>query len=200
MNLFCLIPFESQLIITVLLLAKISWLNKKGVQVSSRTNKSKAVKIILEPLFSLAIILWIYEICRTAFPDLSTVLPEVLTEELSSSTFLKIVGSALSFFSITAFATTLFHFKKSLRFGLFPNNRGQLITTGVFAVSRNPFFLSLELYFVGIALLIPSLFFIGFAVSAIVGIHFFILKEEKFLRENYGEEYEKYSKKVRRYF
>jgi protein-S-isoprenylcysteine O-methyltransferase Ste14 len=39
-----------------------------------------------------------------------------------------------------------------------------------------------------------------FAVSAFAGIHFSILKEEKFLQKVYGEEYADYAAKVRRYF
>jgi protein-S-isoprenylcysteine O-methyltransferase Ste14 len=46
----------------------------------------------------------------------------------------------------------------------------------------------------------PNFFFIGFAVLAIVSIHFFILKEEKFMGKIYGADYEKYLQKVRRYF
>jgi len=87
-----------------------------------------------------------------------------------------------------------------LRFGLNENNRGKLINTGIFSVSRNPFFFSIILCFVGTALIFMNWFFIGFAVLAIVSIHFFILKEEKFMRQHYGESYREYRKKVRRYF
>jgi protein-S-isoprenylcysteine O-methyltransferase Ste14 len=94
---------------------------------------------------------------------------------------------------------TLFHFKNSLRFGLDQKNRGKLITTGVFSFSRNPFFLSLGIYLVGIALLQLNLFFIGFTVLAFTSIHFFVLKEEKFMRVAFGNEYLEYMQKVRRY-
>jgi protein-S-isoprenylcysteine O-methyltransferase Ste14 len=39
-----------------------------------------------------------------------------------------------------------------------------------------------------------------FAVSAFAGIHFSILKEEKFMYKVYDEEYRKYVAKVRRYY
>ena len=48
--------------------------------------------------------------------------------------------------------------------------------------------------------LLPNLFLIGFSILAITGIHFFILKEEKIMRNMYGSEYEEYAKNVRRYF
>jgi protein-S-isoprenylcysteine O-methyltransferase Ste14 len=94
----------------------------------------------------------------------------------------------------------MFHFKTSIRFGLNDKNKGKLITSGVFAYSRNPFFLSLDLYFLGISLMLPNLFFIGFAVLTVISIHFFILKEEKFMLKAYGIEYKKYVSKVGRYF
>jgi protein-S-isoprenylcysteine O-methyltransferase Ste14 len=38
------------------------------------------------------------------------------------------------------------------------------------------------------------------SLLTLVSIHLFILKEERFMHKNYGEEYKNYSKKVRRYF
>ena len=95
---------------------------------------------------------------------------------------------------------TLKSFNKSLRFGMDSKNLGKLITTGTFSVSRNPFFVSILLYFIGIVLLIPNIFFIAIAISTVVSIHLFILKEEKFLKENYDKEYKNYAQKTRRYF
>jgi protein-S-isoprenylcysteine O-methyltransferase Ste14 len=79
-------------------------------------------------------------------------------------------------------------------------NLGELITTGVFSISRNPFFVSIIIYFTGISLFYPNPFFIAYTVLTIVSIHFFILKEEEFLQKYYGKEYENYTNNVRRYF
>ncbi len=95
---------------------------------------------------------------------------------------------------------TLTHFNTSLRFGLDKNTRGKLITIGIFSISRNPFFLSLDIYFIGTAMVLPSIFFLVFAATTVVSIHFFILKEERFMADNYSEEYLKYRQKTRRYF
>jgi len=89
---------------------------------------------------------------------------------------------------------------KSLRFGLDPNNLGELVTSGIFAFSRNPFFVSILFQFSGIALVYPTPYFVGIAVLSIIFIHIFILKEERFMLDNYGQEYKAYRKKVRRYF
>jgi protein-S-isoprenylcysteine O-methyltransferase Ste14 len=111
-----------------------------------------------------------------------------------------VAGVVITIMSLIIMLLTLLHFRNSLRFGLDENNRGKLITGGIFSISRNPFFTSLLLWFFGIALILPSPFFIGFALLAAVGIHFFILKEEKFMQRFYGVEYLEYRRKVRRYF
>ena len=38
------------------------------------------------------------------------------------------------------------------------------------------------------------------AFLTLISVHFFILKEENFLRKHYGEAYRKYQQKVSRYF
>ena len=156
--------------------------------------------MVLYPIFILFLLLFVMELCRPFFPNSFYILPSLITTPVTDQLVLKIIGSGLIVISIISLLLTLIHFRKSLRFGMNSNNLGQLITSGVFLISRNPFFVSLELYFWGIAVQIPSPFFIGFALLATVSIHFFILKEEKFMRENYGEEYKKYANRVRRYF
>jgi protein-S-isoprenylcysteine O-methyltransferase Ste14 len=59
---------------------------------------------------------------------------------------------------------------------------------------------SLLLYFTGTALIFSNLFFLAFTLAAFAGIHFSILKEEKFMQQVYGKEYRAYQQKVRRYF
>ncbi len=95
---------------------------------------------------------------------------------------------------------TLRALKQSLRFGLNKKNLGKLVTSGIYVWSRNPFFLAIDCLFVGITLVFPTPFFIGISVLTLVSIHLFILKEERFMHENYGDDYKSYAKNVRRYF
>lgn len=199
MNFFNNIPLFSILILAAFLTGRIIYLQKKGVQVSSKPKESNNSKWFLFPVFGLIFLIWLFEISSSAFLFSFPVLPEILTKWLFESFFLKVMGTVLIFLSMILFVLSLVHFKTSLRFGLDEKNQGKLITTGIFSVSRNPFFLSLDIYFLGIALILTNLFFIGFSLLAIVSIHFFILKEEKFLRTVYGEEYEKYFREVGRY-
>jgi len=192
-------PFLSFLIFVVILSGRIYYLKRKGIVVSSGLVKKRKSIFLLYPIFLLILLLWLFEIAKPAFHISFSLLPETITNLLFESLFLKFAGVSLISISLILLAVTLLHFKNSLRFGINGKNKGKLITTGIFSFSRNPFFLSLDLYFLGVALLMPSFFFIGFLVLAVVGIHFFILKEEKFMLKIYGGEYRKYLRKVRRY-
>jgi protein-S-isoprenylcysteine O-methyltransferase Ste14 len=200
MEIVDIVPLSSFLILLILIITKLILLRNKGIQVSSKSKDFQIKKIILYPIFTLIIIVFIMEISNPVLPKLKSFLSPMLSATLVDFKFIKIVGLFFIVFALICMSFTLIHFNKSLRFGINSNNLGKLITTGIFSISRNPFFVSLELYFVGILIVIPSLFFIVFALFAIISIHLFILKEEKFMKANYGEEYKKYANKVRRYF
>jgi protein-S-isoprenylcysteine O-methyltransferase Ste14 len=197
---FEIYPFASFLVFILLISGKIFMLKRKGVSVSSGRDKKKTNLVFLYPIFLLILFLWLFEITKPAFQITILILPKTFTNHLIEFVFVKVAGIFVIALSLVFLALSLLHFKNSLRFGLNEKQAGKLITSGVFSISRNPFFLSLDLYFLGIAILLPNLFFIGFAVLAIVSIHFFILKEEIFMLKVYAGEYEKYTNKVRRYF
>ena len=199
MNGFDIFPFISFLVLVTLISGRVVFLKRKGINVSSDSGKKNKSVIFLYFAFLLILLLWLFELTKPVFHISFSVLPEVLNKSLIESDFMKIAGVLVTGFALVFLTLTLLHFKNSLRFGLDEKNLRKLITTGVFAFSRNPFFLSLDIYFLGIAILLPNLFFIGFAVLTFSGIHFFILKEEKFMRSVYGGEYLEYRRKVRRY-
>ncbi len=173
-------------------------LKNKGVKTTFRgAMKSGKIKWIY-PFFAVSLLLFITEITLPIFGF--SLLPKIFTDFLIDSVFFRITGIIAIFLSLILMKTTLLHFGISLRFGLNEKNTGKLVTTGIFALSRNPFFLSLLLFFTGTALIFPNAFFLVFAVSAFAGIHFSILREEKFLQKVYDEEYSDYCRKVRRYF
>ncbi len=194
-GIFVLVSF---FILILMIFLSIRKLRQKGISATSDAGKSSNSPFIYL-IFGSVLLVWIFEVLKTAFQIQLSFLPDKFTEMLFDSVPLIISGIVIVIFSILTLKITLIGFGESLRFGLDKNNKGKLVTKGIFSVSRNPFFLSLDLYFSGIALIFPNIFFIGFAILTIVSIHLFILKEEKFLHRVYGEEYENYSKKVNRY-
>lgn len=193
-------PLISTVLLSVILMVKIVWLKKQGMR-PNRLNKHKSrSSILIGVVFFLISALWLFEVARPAFNIEFSLLPQPLTALLFQNKEVQLVGAVFILLGLILWAITLLHFGKSLRFGLDENNRGKLVTSGIFSFSRNPFFLSLDICFAGIALVLPNAFFLGFALIAVVSIQLFVLKEENFMQENYGEEYRHYLQKTRRYF
>lgn len=200
MEFLSIFPFGSFLFFAVSLITRVIYLRKKGIRVSSKQNKKPLYVRFLYPVFALLFFIWIAELLRIAYQFHWLILPDSVTKNLLNFQPLKIAGVFIMLVALIFWMLTLVHFRFSLRFGLDEKNQGELITGGIFSRSRNPFFLSINLYFAGLALFHPSIFFLGMAALTLVSIHFFILKEEKFLRKYYGEAYKKYQKKTARYF
>ena len=197
---FDVFPFLSFLILFLMIFGQSIHQKEKGVSVNSKVKKSAFAKYILYPIFILIFMLLIFQLIKPAFQISHPILPGLLSTNLTESKLFQISGVLFIALSLVFMGLTLRTFKSSLRFGMDSHNLGKLITNGIFSISRNPFFVSLELYFIGTTLLLPNPFFIGITLLTIVSIHFFILKEEKFLQRNYRNEYKNYTKKVRRYF
>lgn len=193
------LPLLFFLAFSAALLFKTAFLKRNGVHVRAKNETKNKANYFLYPAFTLVLLLWLFELIKAAFSLSITVLPAILTKKILQCLICQISGSAALLLALILWIITLLHFKNSLRFGLVKNNRGELITKGIFSLSRNPFFLSLDFYFIGVAILLPTVFTIGFSLTAIVSIHFFILKEERFLQKFYGEEYLAYKHKTRRY-
>lgn len=77
----------------------------------------------------------------------------------------------------------------------------QVISTGPYAFSRNPMYLAWALMYAGISVWSNNMWMVVFFPVALLITHFYdIPKEEKYLREQFGEAYEQYAGRVRRYF
>ena len=197
---FEIIPFLSFLILIFMISGRVVFLKRKGVKTSSARRKVVKTALFIYPVFLVIMLLWLWEILKPIFQISFSILPDTITQLLFHSDLIQVAGVVIIAMSLIIMLLTLLHFRNSLRFGLDENNCGKLISSGIFAISRNPFFTSLLLWFFGVALVFPSPFFIGFALLAAAGIHLFILKEEKFMQQFYGSEYLEYRRKVRRYF
>jgi protein-S-isoprenylcysteine O-methyltransferase Ste14 len=199
MELHDALPLISFLIIVFSIISRILYLRSKGIVVTSKKSENFSYKQLLFIVFGILFLLWILQLTNISFQLNWQILPSWSQERLIHSKILNITGYIITIASLAFMILSLLHFKKSLRFGLDRNNLGELITSGVFSISRNPFFSSVNLYFTGLACIFPNMFFIIMALMSILCIHFFILKEEKFLRKNYGNDYINYTKRVRRY-
>jgi protein-S-isoprenylcysteine O-methyltransferase Ste14 len=95
---------------------------------------------------------------------------------------------------------SLISFGRSFRIGIDIERPDRLITTGVFAFSRNPIYVAFSSILLGQLLIRPNWLLAVYLIAAICLFHRQILREEGFLARHYGKEYEIYCRRVRRYF
>ncbi len=75
-----------------------------------------------------------------------------------------------------------------------------LVMTGVFSVSRNPIYVAFLLFVLAFALLANRLWFVISACVLLLVLHFGVVKQEEcYLREKFGDSYEQYCSRVRRW-
>jgi protein-S-isoprenylcysteine O-methyltransferase Ste14 len=103
------------------------------------------------------------------------------------------------YIGLIIFLLALISFGKLWRVGIDKEKSNELITKGIFRYSRNPIFVFMDIYFLGIALIYPTIIFIIASMMTIIFIHLQILQEENFLSKKFGEKYFEYKKQTRRY-
>ncbi len=158
------------------------------------------LKRLLEKSFFFGLVIWTFEVIMHSLNLKFHIFPGVLYANLFQIIPLKILGIVLIILGIVIFILSLISFRSSWRVGIDKQSPGQLVTSGIFAITRNPVFIFFDLYFLGTWLIYSNLFFLIFSVLVVLGLHYQILQEEKFLITQYDEEYKNYIRKVRRYF
>ncbi|MBI5557680.1 MAG: isoprenylcysteine carboxylmethyltransferase family protein [Deltaproteobacteria bacterium] len=74
-----------------------------------------------------------------------------------------------------------------------------IIRNGPFAFTRNPLYLSLALLYSGAGIMVNSAWFAPLLIVLILFLHRVILREERYLERDFGNEYSIYKKNVRRW-
>ncbi|MDR2428236.1 MAG: isoprenylcysteine carboxylmethyltransferase family protein, partial [Candidatus Margulisbacteria bacterium] len=181
----------------LLFLGRTILLQAQGVKVWVIGASAKKVsEKILESLLFPVLILWCLAVILTALHGGDKYF---IFRILLEARWLKITGLFLCYGGLLLFLSALLSFGQAWRIGIDENNSPALVTTGIFKYSRNPIFLFMDLYFAGIALIYPGLFFILAALLVLPGLHLQILREEKFLQNKFGQEYSAYKASARRY-
>lgn len=124
----------------------------------------------------------------------------VLEFDLSAFQPIHIVGLILVSLGFILGLLALITMKNSWRVGIKHEQKTDLVTTGVFKISRNPYFLSYGVLILGYILIFPSPILFALYLALVIVFHKMILEEEKHLLAVHGEGYSNYKKKVGRYF
>lgn len=114
---------------------------------------------------------------------------------------LRIIGLIILALGVVAFIVSVLQMKDNWRAGVQREEKTELVTTGIYCVSRNPAFLGFDLMYIGIVITFFNWYLCVATCLVMVLFHLQIVNvEEDFLIEAFGDEYIKYRKKVCRYF
>src|SRR5215471_5841905 len=118
-------------------------------------------------------------------------LPLVSTQEFFHSEVISWVGVMLCLAGLILLLLSLVSFGTSFRVGIDVDHSDKLVTTGIFAFTRNPIYVAFGCVLLGQ--------FLVYLTAGIWLFHRQVLREEDFLRKHYGQEYVEYCNRVRRY-
>ncbi len=111
----------------------------------------------------------------------------------------QITGLFMLFIAIAWIAIAQFQMSDSWRIGIDEKNKTELVTAGVFRISRNPIFLGMLTTLLGLFLVIPNLVTAAVLMTAYCIVQVQVRLEEEFLEKTHGQVYLDYRNATRRW-
>ena len=145
------------------------------------------------------LLVWAYEVVAHTWPLSGGLAPAWLETRLIDAPWVHAAGALTVVGALALYAAALRAFGDSWRLGIDRRRAGALVTEGIFAYTRNPIYLSLDLFLAGTCLMQCRLIFVLLAVVNAAWFHNLVRREEHFLSEAYGEAYARYLARVGRY-
>ena len=126
--------------------------------------------------------------------------PEWILEfDYSNFRMIKYVGLILVTTGFMLGILALIAMRNSWRVGIKYDQKTDLVISGIYRFSRNPYFLSYDVLIFGYIIIFPSIVLIVLLISLAMIFHSMILEEEKYLQSVHGDNYLDYKKRVNRY-
>lgn len=113
--------------------------------------------------------------------------------------WLDVLGVVLLFASLTWILVAQMQMGNAWRIGIDEENPTDLVTGGIFQLSRNPIFLGVRLNFLGLFLILPNAITLTIWLLGDVMLQIQVLLEEDFLLGAHGDAYQRYAQQVRRW-
>jgi protein-S-isoprenylcysteine O-methyltransferase Ste14 len=126
--------------------------------------------------------------------------PLVSTQKFFRSEIIPWIGVFFCLAGLLLLLWSLVSFGQSFRVGIDTEHPDKLITTDVFAFSRNPIYVAFALILFGQLLIFSNWILLVYLLAGIWLFHRQVLREEDYLKKHYGKEYLEYCSRVRRYF
>ncbi|MGB0391760.1 MAG: methyltransferase [Salibacteraceae bacterium] len=103
---------------------------------------------------------------------------------------------------IVAFIWTLIaqiQMSNSWRIGIDYDEKTELVNKGLFSISRNPVFLGVVVFYIGVFLILPNSLSFTLVCVMLVTVQLQVRLEEEYLMDSHGSEYKEYLKSVSRW-
>lgn len=126
-------------------------------------------------------------------------LPTVSRQQFFQSDIISWIGVFFCLAGLSLLLWSLVSFGRSFRVGIDTEHPDQLVTSGVFAFSRNPIYIAFACILLGQFLIFPNWILFVYLIAGTWLFHRQVLREEDYLRQHYGKEYAEYCSRVRRY-
>lgn len=172
-----------------MVLVRVRLLKQRGVS-AMQFGKTDKTDFLIPPFA----FLYFYVVFAGAFDW-----PTFAREDLVQSPSVQWIGVFVCAGGLVMMLLSLVSFGTSFRVGIDTEHPDKLITTGIFAYTRNPIYVAFGFVLLGEFLIQPHIILLIYLVAGVALFHRQVVREEVFLRQHYGEEYTAYAKRVRRY-
>ncbi len=125
--------------------------------------------------------------------------PTVSRQEFFHAEIISWVGVFFCLAGLLLLLWSLVSFGQSFRVGIDTEHPDKLITSGIFAFSRNPIYVAFAFILLGQFLIFSNWILLVYMGAGIWLFHRQVLREEDYLKKHYGKEYLEYCNRVRRY-
>ena len=179
----------AMVLLVTIVVARVQMMRRRGTRAMQLGKLDKTDFLI--PPFALY---YLYTVAAAAFH-----LPNLSQYRLFESEAAAWIGVSCCALGLGVLVVSLVSFGSSFRVGIDTERPERLVTTGIFAFSRNPIYVGFASVLLGQFLVFPNWIPLIYLVCGIALFHRQVLREEAWLGKHYGLPYKDYCRKVRRY-
>lgn len=162
---------------------------KKGIRTTQIGKGKQGVPLYIEVAMGIA------TFCVVIVEIISMVLDWSI-----SPVWIRVLGLVIAAIGVALFITAMLTMRDSWRAGV-SKDQAELVTNGIFQISRNPAFLGFDLVYLGVLMVFLNGVLLVFSALAVLTLHLQIVNnEEDAMLLAFGKEYLDYKKQVNRYF
>lgn len=178
------------ILLMIMVAVRLAMLRNQGIQ-AMKFGKTHKTDFLIPPVA----LFYIYSVLASAFHW-----QKLTDHRFFESEPLGWIGVALCGAALTLLLWSLISFGRSFRVGIDRQRPDALVTTGAFALSRNPIYVAFACVLVGEFLLVSSWIRLLYLIGGMLLLHRQVIREEQYLSAKYGDQFAQYRGRVRRYF